>query len=188
MNAARSGLCACVLALLPMRLLTQPVSDDARIVDLLRNAARETAEQVSTSPVLKLLPKDTPSMVTQVFSEELAKRGYRTFLDEGKSQTKLVLHTRALNSSTVALPNSSYLRTSSMDIGVHIEDLAGGSVLWSKTFTQSQTDTIPGIPPYSYRDYLAQGSSSFWEDWFVPIVSGAAAIIIVVLLFTVRES
>lgn len=188
MNAARSVLCACVVTLIPLTLPSQPLSDDAQLVDLLRRAARETARQVHASPVLKLIPKDAPVMITQVFSEELAERGHRMFLDEGKSQTKLILHARALNSSTAALPNSSYLRTSSMDIGVHIEDQAGGAVLWSKTFTQSLTDTIPGNPPYSFRDYLAPASSSFWEDWIVPIVSGVAAIIIVVLLFTVRES
>jgi hypothetical protein len=153
---------------------------------LLRDAARETAAHVDAASVQMLtFPADTHPMVVQIFSEELSRRNISV---SAEARSGLSLDLREMNFSTVRLDNSSYLRNASVSLGVVIGDRGAGSIRWSKEFRFAQRDTLDGVPAYQTKDLRESDRHSWLEAFAIPAITTAAAIIIVILLFTVRGS
>jgi hypothetical protein len=189
---ARSGALALVLLLAVGRGqagLAQPRSDEESLAVLLHQAARETATHVPRGDTeLRILPDDIHPMAMQVFAEELTAHNIGVRARSPQASSRLTVEVRAMNSSTSPITNSSYLRTLTLSIGILIEDRVAGSVAWSKTLDFRQTDTLAGVPACEQRDFRGGDDSSWMESILVPALSAAAALVIVVLLFTVRGS
>jgi hypothetical protein len=76
----------------------------------------------------------------------------------------------------------------SLDLGVLAGDVREDSVLFSKEFALTRSDTLDGEPPYEHMDLRTASEESWIDAILTPVVASAAAIIIVVLLFTLRGS
>jgi len=155
---------------------------------LLREAAAEAAARVaSSSIVLRIVPDHAPVMVMQVFSEELLSRGVAvSTIARDKSQI-LDVDIREMKSATAKSDNSSYLRNTTVLLGALLRDEAAGRLHWSHEFNLSHIDTLGRAPGQAYTDWLRK-RPGFWDTFFEPVLVTATAVIIMVLLFTVRGS
>jgi len=174
-------------AILPVHCYAQ--DEERVVVRLLREAAVETASFVREGSVrLTVVPDDAHPIVAQVFSEELMNRQHGIVTGSAKADNVLTIDVRGINSSTALLDNSSYLRTVSVQAGVVVEWTKADTILWSREYTFQRTDTLQGIPPYERKEFTAAEKDSVLDSVLAPVAAGAAAIVIVVLLFTIRGS
>lgn len=172
--------------------LQEDVPTEAEAIALLlRSVAEESAVAVASSCgaeplLLRVLPEDVAPVVTQVFAEEMIKRGIAVRTTGEGSEHTLTVDVRALRSSTVSSGNSAYLRKIQTVLGLHLE-LRDGSVPFSREVRREREDTLAGDPPYDRRNHLRE-KSSWWQSWIEPALVTVTAVVVVVLLFTVRGS
>lgn len=182
----RTSLAMLFVSALP--LAGQDVPAEAAMSELLRESARESAAQLSSqSAVLRIAPEHAPVLVTQVFAEELQKRGISVRTSPTEGADILRVDIREMRFSTAPGPNSSYLRSLSLVLGVLISNEGESTHRWSKEFRTSRSDTLSSSPSETKHDWLAQGPG-FWTSVLEPAMLVAAGAIILVLLFTVRGS
>lgn len=166
-------------------------TDAEAISMLLRSAAEDAAIAASSScgsgPLfLRVLPEDAPPALTQVFAEELMQRGIAVRTAGEAESCRLTVEARALRSSTVSSGNSSYLRKIESTLGLTLEQ-RDGTVAYARERQLVRSDTLSGTPPYAERSYLHE-ERSWWESLIEPALVTVTAVVIVVLLFTVRGS
>jgi hypothetical protein len=167
----------------------QDDTDERVLADLLREAARASAVQVHAgATALLFVPEEGHPMPLQIFAEEFSARNIGLVGRTAQARSRTTVDVRAMNSSTVPLANSSYLRTVRLSLGVVIEDVQTGSVAWSKSFDLQRTDTLAGAPAYELRDFREGEDDSWVDSVLLPVLTAAAALVVVVLLFTVRGS
>lgn len=164
--------------------------DEERVAsELLREAAHETSLFLKDGSVnLKVHPESTHPMVRQIFTEAFMNKGLGVLSGGEYSDYSVTLDVRGMNSSTALHQKSSYFRTVSILVGVLAHDNRKDSVLWSKEYKLSKKDTFEGEPQYEYKDLSIVQEDSWLDSVLTPVVATAAAIIIIVLLFTVRGS
>lgn len=167
----------------------QSETDEEALAAMLRTAARETAAALASRPLLlRVTPADAHPMVRQIFTEEAAAAGASVTGDEAKAVAGLSLDVRGIRMSAVSLENSSYLRNLSVTIGVLADDRRSGAVLWSKEYRLARADTVQGAPPVQHRALRDDSAAGWTESLLTPILVTATAIVIVILLFSVRGS
>jgi hypothetical protein len=139
-------------------------------------------------------------VLRQVFSEELIKRGIavRTSVDGAQAgdpahgtigqgtRCRLTVEVRGMCSSAVSSGNSSYFRKIEATLGLLLEE-HDGTVAYSRERLLERSDTLAGDAPYSARSYLEDGTS-WWDGLLEPALVTATAVVIAILLFTVRGS
>lgn len=183
----RRFIAACML-MLPAAAGAQAPTDAEAVALLLRPVAEEAAARVQQPGVLlRVLPDGAPVTVTQVFAEELQERGRRVYFTEAGAEAVLTVDVRDMHSSTASSGNSSYFRTMDVTLGVLLQDTGEGQITWSREFQRSRTDTLDGEAPYAQRNLLGE-QPSFWDGLFEPLLVTASAVVIAILLFTVRGS
>jgi hypothetical protein len=172
---------------LPYAALSQ---DEERVAsELLRETAKETALFMKNGSVnLNVQPESTHPMMRQIFTEAFMNKGLGVVSGSEYSDYSVTLDVRGMNSSTALHQKSSYFRTVSLLFGVLVHDNRKDSVLWSKEYKLSKKDAFEGEPQYEYRDLSIVQEDSWIDSLLTPVVATAAAIIIIVLLFTVRGS
>ena len=169
-------------------LFAQELSEDATMAAVLREAAQEVAARVSTPEVmLEIVPDHAPVLVTQVFAEELQRRGRIVRTEPAAGADRLWLDIREMRFSTVPGRNSSYLRTTTAVLGVLVSNEAEGMHSISKEYSLSRCDTLKLEPARSERDWLGEGPG-FWSSVVEPSLVILTGVVILVLLFTVRGS
>ena len=174
--------------MLPPILTAQQVTDAEALTDMLRPAAAEAAARAQAGTVrLTVLPAHAPVLVTQIFSEELQKRDRRVFFREEQAASSLTVDIREMYSSAVSSGKSSYFRKMNVTLGILLKDHEAGQVSWSREFQLARTDTLDGDAPYTQRSWL-EDDTSFWDGLFEPLLVTASAVVIAILLFTVRGS
>ncbi|MBR9975866.1 MAG: hypothetical protein KFF77_09825 [Bacteroidetes bacterium] len=172
--------------------LQEDVPTEAEAIALLiRSVAEESAIAVASSCgaeplLLRVLPEDVAPVVTQVFAEEMIKRGIAVRTTGEGAEHTLTVEVRALRSSTVSSGNSAYLRKIETVLGLHLER-RDGSVPFSHEVRREREDALAGDPPYDRRNHLRE-KSSWWQSWIEPALVTVTAVVVVVLLFTVRGS
>jgi len=165
------------------------LSDEAALASLVRRAASESAALVDAPEVcVSLHPAGVHPMVLQIFTEELGRRGAVVGTHETSSCKRISIDVRELKISTSSLTDSSYFRSSVASIGVLGIDNPAGTVILSREFQLSRNDTINGAPRTVDTDFRHSGQPGFLDAVLAPLVAVAAAVVIVVLLFTVRGS
>lgn len=186
MTRWRSISTAILLALLGATLPAQQ-RDEMRMTDLLRPAAAEVAAQVAAqTAVLRIDPADAPALLTQVFAEELHKRGLQVRTAPAPEADEVEISVGEMYSSTAPGPNSSYLRNSALVFTAMVRG-SESTIRWSREYRLQASDSTEFAPEPSTRDWLRDGGS--WIDTVLePAVVVVAAAIILVLLFTVRGS
>ena len=168
---------------------TQDKSDETALAGLIREAARETAAKAAPGETeLRVLPEEIHPMPRQIFAEELAARNIAARGQSPNTAARITVDVREMNSSTDPLGKSSYLRTVSLSLGVMIEDRVTGAVAWSKSFDLQHADTLSGSPEYEYRDFRNTEPDTWVDSVLLPVLTAGAALVVVVLLFTVRGS
>jgi hypothetical protein len=176
----------CVLAL---GTNAQSVTDEGTFASMLGQPAEECAQKIASGEIsLAIKPETTPVTILQVFSEKLLQRGIHVSTGPSTAPITMNIDVREMNSSTVLRDNSSYLRHASIRMGVLVRNTQTGAVLWSKEYSLSQSDTLQGIPSYRETNHLVPETESWWETYATPVLASVAALVIVVLLFTVRGS
>lgn len=184
----RLGVPCTLLLMLAATALHSQATDDEAMSSLLREAAKESVPHCRGQQVGLLLPPEgVPPMVEQIFAEELMAAGRGVLTVEEGSQSVLRLDVRDMHSSTAQSTNSSYLRMMELTLGVLVEDVRAGKLLWSREFMLSRSDTLDGTAPYHERSWLEE-SPSWWESLSQPALLTLTAGVIVLLLFTVRGS
>ena len=157
---------------------------------LLREAAQDAAAAAvacGSGPVLlRISPEHAPPVLRQVLAEELMQRGIGVRTTEGGERCRLMVEVRGMRSSAVSMGNSSYLRKIVATLGIFLEE-GEGNVVYSRERLLTRSDTLPGVVPYSDHSYLDE-DSSWWDALLEPALVTATAIVIAVLLFTVRGS
>jgi hypothetical protein len=157
---------------------------------LLREAARDVAAAAAacgSGPVLLLvMPENAPPVLRQVLAEELMQRGIGVRTTAGDERCRLTVEARGMRSSAVSMGNSSYLRKIVATLGFFLEQ-GDGNVVYSQERLLERSDTLRGEAPYSDYSYLDE-DSSWWDALLEPALATATAIVIAVLLFTVRGS
>jgi hypothetical protein len=177
-----------LVMLFPFSVPAQHISADAAAALLLRDAARESATQGSSSSVtLRITPEDAPVLVTQVFAEELRNRGLSVLTAPATGADLLHVDVREMRFSTAPGPNSSYLRSLSTVLAVLISSESEQTHRWSKEFTLTRNDTLSHHPSEMERDFLRSGPG-FWSSVLEPAMVIVAGAVILILLFTVRGS
>jgi len=177
-----------MLLCLPAKLPAQGPSDAEAMSLLLRNAAAESAARVTQGRVLlRVIPPETPVLVTQVFAEELQSRSHHVVRADADADAVMTVDVREMYSSTVSSGKTSYLRMMHATLGILLEDHVNSEITWSRELQISRTDTLDGTAPYSRRLWL-EDHSSFWGDLLESLLVTAGAAVIAILLFTVRGS
>ena len=177
-----------VLLMLPPMLRAQPMTDAATLAEMLRPVAAEAAARSPAGAVhLSVLPEHAPVLVTQIFSEELQKRDRTVSFRQAENRSSLTVDVREMHSSAVSSGKSSYFRRMNVTLGILLRDYDAGQVSWSREFQLARTDTLDGDAPYTRRSWL-DDHGSFWNDLFEPLLVTASAVVIAILLFTVRGS
>jgi hypothetical protein len=167
----------------------QAPTEEQRAAEMLREIAGATLPYLPAGSVrLSVSPDNAPPMVLQVFSESLAERQTGVATGAGHADYTLSVDVRGMNSGTDSHGNSSYLRTVSVSAGIFAKDNRTDSVLFSKQFDLVRRDTLDGEPVYAQKDLLSAGERSWIDGVLVPGIAAVAAVIIVVLLFTIRGS
>ncbi|MFA6233521.1 MAG: hypothetical protein WC824_04940 [Bacteroidota bacterium] len=154
---------------------------------LLREAAQEAAAACPAGPVLlDISPTRTPPILRQVFAEALMDRGLAVQTSGDGEQCRLSVDARGMYSSTVSTGNSSYLRKTIVTLGLLVEERSG-KVAFARERTLARSDTLQGEAPFAYHSYL-DDSTSWWDGLLEPLLVTVTAVVIMVLLFTVRGS
>jgi hypothetical protein len=167
--------------------LAQAPSEESALAALLRECAREAAARAVAPAYLRVLPGDAHPLLRQVLAEELQRVPVALTGEEAEARCVLTLDAREMKSSTVPLGKSSYLRTVTVAVGAMVEDRQSRAVTWSREFTRQRADTLAGAAPYAERDYRLAERRSLFEALVVPVLATAAAVIIVVLFYSVRD-
>lgn len=179
------------------RAQTDVPTDEAGLVQLLRDMAVQTAGSLGERELrVRVLPEDAHPMVLQVFAEECAARGVQLV---ATANARLTLDVRML-SVTIGVPgassqspstashgNSSYVRKLEAVVGV-LAEASDGSVRFAREFRGERADTLTGAVSVGVRDLRVPPSPSWIERALVPVVAATAAVVVAVLLFTVRGS
>lgn len=167
----------------------QGLSDEQVLAELMRQAAKAAMEHLPQQDTeLHVVPSDAHPMPFQIFSEEMALRNIAVRTRSPQSPSRLTLDLREMNSSTTAVDKSSYLRTVTLSLGVMVEDRVAGTIAWSKSFHLQRSDTLSGVPAEEYRDFREVDDPTWVDTVLIPVLTAAAAVLVVVLLFTVRGS
>ncbi len=165
-----------------------PRSDLGAISELVRRAAAETAIHAAGSRVyLDIQPYDTHPVIPQIFAEELHALGLAVQTAPVEGAGRVTVDMREMLAYTVLLDNSSYLRKVRLRLGAVIVAPGGETVTWSREFELATVDTLAGEPVYEHRDFL-QDEKTWLEDILTPLAITATAVVILILLFTVRGS
>jgi hypothetical protein len=181
-------ICLCSL-FLSTDCFAQQTTDEGVFPAMMQQPAQECAEKVPPGDLfLNINPVQAPICILQVFSEKLGQRGVHVSTGGGSIPLEMDIDVREMNSSTALCGISSYLRHSSMRMGVIVRNKQSGVVLWSKEYPLTLTDTLSGVPEYRERNHLIPEKESWWESLATPVLLSAAALVIVVLLFTIRGS
>jgi hypothetical protein len=98
----------------------------------------------------------------------------------------VTIDVREMKAVAVALDKNTYLRTVVVRLGALVEQRHTGGIAWSKELLRTRSDTLDGVPAWKEQDLRCAESRSWFESILVPVVTSAAAIVLVVLLFTVR--
>lgn len=179
------------------RAQTDVPTDEAGLVQLLRDMAVQTSGSLGERELrVRVLPEDAHPMVLQVFAEECAARGVQLV---ATANARLTLDVRML-SVTIGVPgassqspstashgNSSYVRKLEAVVGV-LAEASDGSVRFAREFRGERADTLTGAVSVGVRDLRVPPSPSWIERALVPVVAATAAVVVAVLLFTVRGS
>ncbi|MGB5074880.1 MAG: hypothetical protein WBQ23_12165, partial [Bacteroidota bacterium] len=145
------------------------------------------AAACTAGPVLlDISPPGAPPSLRQVFAEELMNRGMAVQTSGDGEQCRMDVDARGMHSSTVSTGNSSYLRKTVVTLGLLVEERSG-RVAYSRERTLERSDTLQGDAPFAYHSYL-DDSTSWWDGLLEPLLVTVTAVVIVVLLFTVRGS
>lgn len=162
-------------------------TEAAALSQLLREAARDAAAACPSGPVLlRVLPDHVPPVVRQMFAEALMDRELTVQTAGEGERCRLTVDVRGMHSSTVSTTNSSYLRKIVVTLGLLAEE-AGGRVTYARERTLERGDTLQGEAPFKHHSYL-DDEASWWEGLVEPVLVSVAAVVIAVLLFTVRGS
>ena len=154
---------------------------------LLREVAQEAAAVCPAGPVLlQITPSGTPQALRQLFAEALMERGMSVQTSGDGEQCRLGVDARGMYSSTVSTGNSSYLRKTVVTLGLLVEERSG-KIAYARERTLSRSDTLQGEAPFTYHSYLDE-KTSWWDSLLEPVLVTLTAVVIVVLLFTVRGS
>lgn len=168
---------------------TEPdeVDETEALLLLLRPIAREAAAHCMAGPVfLHILPEHSPMLLHEVFAEALMNRGLEVRTTAGGEQSQLTIDVREMSMSAVSGENSSYFRKTVVTLGILAEERSG-KVTFAGERTAERGDSLSGEAPFTYRSYL-DDRRSWWETLLEPALVTATAIVIVILLFTVRGS
>ena len=164
-------------------------TDETAIADMIAPAAAESARRCAGRIVqLAVAPEDAPPIVWQVFSAALLDHGATVKTDARDVSACLTVDLREMKSSAVSIDNSSYFKMISLSMGVMLEDRVRDTIEWSKEFSPARVDTLRGDRPYNQRDFLEESSATWTESLLTPVTVTATAIVLIVLLFTVRGS
>lgn len=172
-------------------------TDEVGLAQLVRDMAVQTAGTLGARELrVRVLPEDAHPMVLQVFAEECAARGVQLV---ATATDRLTLDVRVL-SVTIGVPepssqspstashgNSSYVRRLEAVVGV-LAEASDGSVRFAREFRGERADTLTGAVRAGVRDLRIPPSPSWIERALVPVVAATAAVVVAVLLFTVRGS
>lgn len=162
-------------------------NEQEAVLLLLRELAQESAAACSAGPVLlSITPAGAPPVLQQVFAEALMDRSIAVQTSGGGEQCRLSVDARGMHSSTVSTGNSSYLRKTVVTLGLMVEERSG-KVLYSRERSVTRSDTLQGEAPFTYHSHLDE-STSWWDGLLEPVLVTLTAVVIVVLLFTVRGS
>jgi hypothetical protein len=154
---------------------------------LLREVARESAAACPAGPVLlSVTPSGAPTLLRQVFAEALMDRGVAVRTSGDGEQCRMNVDARGMYSSTVSAGNSSYLCKTVATLGILVEERSG-RVAFARERSLERSDTLQGEAPFVYHSYLDE-STSWWDGLLEPVLVTVTAVVIVVLLFTVRGS
>lgn len=194
-----------------LRAQSEPPGDEAGLAQLVRDMAAQTAGSLGERELrVRVLPEDAHPMVLQVFAEECAARGVQLV---ASAPARLTLEVRtlsvttlpvngaassgangasattgsSLSPSTASHGNSSYVRRLEAVVGV-LAEASDGSVRFAREFRAERADTLRGEVPAAVRDLRIPPSPSWIERALVPVVAATAAVVVAVLLFTVRGS
>lgn len=186
-------------------------TDEAGLAQLVRDMAVQTAGSLGERELrVRVLPEDAHPMVLQVFAEECAARGVQLV---ASATARLTLEVRtlsvttlppngaattgasgasastgsSLSPSTASHGNSSYVRRLEAVVGV-LAEASDGSVRFAREFRAERADTLTGEAVTAVRDLRIPPSPSWIERALVPVVAATAAVVVAVLLFTVRGS
>ncbi|MBE0643143.1 MAG: hypothetical protein IH600_03600 [Bacteroidetes bacterium] len=163
------------------------LSDQEALVLVLQALARETAAACPAGPVLLRITPDGASVVLrQVFAEALMDRGLAVQTTGDGEQCRMEVDARGMYSSTVSAGNSSYLRKTVATLGILIEERSGKTA-YARERTLERSDTLQGEAPFEFHSYL-DDATSWWDGLLEPLLVTVTAVVIVVLLFTVRGS
>jgi hypothetical protein len=164
-----------------------PINEQQALVHVLREAAREAAAACPSGPVLlRITPEGAPVVLRQLFAEALMDRGMAVQTIGDGETFRMHVDAREMNSSTVSAANSSYLRKTVATLGILIEERTGKTV-YSRERTIERSDTLQGDAPFAFHSYLDE-TTSWWDGLLEPVLVTVTAVVIVVLLFTVRGS
>jgi hypothetical protein len=188
-TAALALVSALLLLAAPLRARSMPDT----LISFFRQAAAEAAVHAGASRVcLRVLPDNAPPAVTQVFAEQLRQQRIDVagIPADGTpvADPVLTVEVRELQSTTVSRGDSAYLVRLRASLGVFVRQPATGAVPWSRSYALDVTDTLDGHAEEGSRDWLAGAEESWFERWGGPLIITAAALVIAVLLFTVRGS
>lgn len=165
-------------------------TDQEALALLLREAAQDAAAAAAacgSGPVLlRITPEHAPPLLRQIFAEELMLRGIGVRTAAGGERCRLTVEARGMRSSAVSMGNSSYLRKIMATLGILLEE-GEGNVVYSRERLLARSDTLQGEAPYSDHSYLDE-DTSWWDALLEPALATATAVVIAVLLYTVRGS
>lgn len=155
----------------------------------IRNAATETVPHCTAGKIwLEVSPPESNPMIMQLFSETLLHAGKEVTKSSLTDNQKVAVDVRALHRLFNKLNDSGYQRTEAMNIGVTVENNADKSVIWSHDFDESASDTLDAAEYMQLKNQDDSLPHSFFESYLEPILITTAAIVVLVLLFTVRGS
>ncbi len=173
--------------LLTTALQAQP-SEESRFVEMVREASRDAAAALhSGSASVRVLPEDAHPLVRQVLAEEVSRTGARV-TEPSQAEAQIVMDLREMKLYTVSLGNSSYLRRCVFQAGVLVTGRSRDAISWSRSVSAERLDTLDTAPENRERDFRTLSSSTWIDDVLVPLLAATAAVLTVVLLFTVRGS
>lgn len=72
-------------------------------------------------------------------------------------------------------------------LGILLRDHDAGQLSWSREFQLARSDTLDGDAPYAQHSWL-EDNGSFRDGLLEPLLVTAGAVVIAILLFTVRGS
>jgi len=167
----------------------QSKSDESLVVEVLRGVATEAAAHLDAGSVeLRFNPEDVHLTVRQVFAAVLSERNIRIYTEPRPAADLFFVDVRRLTVAKAPAGENMTRRELRWDIGISIESRVKKMILWSRSFTGSTVDSLNGVVETGIQDFRTEENEPFWLALLEPLLVATAAVIVVVLLFTVRGS